>query len=611
MTPLRQLLFLSSPLGDDTVPDQRGTLHATRMIAEERLSWPFEVQLEVVSTNQAVEPNQLLHKPVTITVHLNDYPDRYISGLVRKFENLEKAQRDRWYYRLEVVPALWFLSQTVDCRIFQRLTTVEILRRLFSEQGVEPVDFRIFGAQREREYTTQFNETGLDFVHRLLQEAGYFYFFEHRSSGTTLVIADRNEAFQPVQRPLHRVNVYGTNTDVLNGWQTSGRTTYGRVRLRDYDPEKPAYPVTGDDTTVLGAADAPKRDVFRWPAMTTSNEVAGDRARFRMQAGEAYASLCSGTGHDPLFAPGLCFELECDPSSFAENVPYVIQRTRQEASDSLWFADSGPSEWKTDFSCFPQSTPWRDEMSIPRPAMSGVYSGIVLGEDGQEIHADELGRIKVRPLFDHREDTVAGKAIWVRILNAWSGHRWGWQHLPRVGTEVGLSFMNGDPDNPVVVGCFYNADMMPVFSIPEQQTIQGFRSRSTLKGGEQQYSELSFDDRIGAERVLLHAQKDYRVEVEHDETVTARVVTIRAREKIVLEIGPTEGGGEGTSLTLTEGAIRLNSLGIITSNALGDVNTDAVGAVTIEAMGEVNIDGSSVDIESLGGGPVVCLPFPI
>lgn len=603
MAPLRQLLFLSSPLGDDTVPNQGGTLHATKMIAEEQLSRPFEVQLEVVSTNQAVEPNQLLHKPVTITVHLNDAPDRYISGLVRRFENLEVAQRDRWYYRLEVVPALWFLSQAVDCRIFQHLTTVEILERLFSEQGVEPVDFRIFGPQQEREYTTQFNETDLDFVHRLLQEAGYFYFFEHRSSGTTLVIADRNEAFQPMQRPLHRVNVYGTNTDVLDGWETSERTTYGRVRLQDYDPEKPAYPVTGDDTTVLGAAGAPKRDVFRWPAMTTSNEIAGDRARFRMQAGEASASLCRGSGHNPLFAPGLCFELECDPSSFAENVPYVVHGTRQVAVDTLWFANDGPSSWRTEFSCFPRSTPWRDELSMPRPAMSGIYSGIVLGEGGEEIHADRLGRIKVRPLFDHREDTVASMAIWVRILNAWSGHRWGWQHLPRVGTEVGLSFMNGDPDNPVVVGCFYNADMMPVFEIPAEQTIQGFRSRSTLKGNEQQYSQLSFDDRIEREMVLLHAQKDYRVEVENNKTVTARNVLIEAAESITLVVG-------GTTLKLTKDVMTLDSSGLILLNAVGDVNVDAVGAVTIEAGGEVNIAGTSVDIEAVDGA-VVCLPLPI
>jgi type VI secretion system secreted protein VgrG len=270
--------------------------------------------------------------------------------------------------------------------------------------------------------------------------------------------------------------------------------------------------------------------------------------------------------------------------------------------------------------------------------MTGIFSAIVLGESGEEIHADPLARIKVRPLFDHRKDTVASMAIWVRILHAWSGNTWGWQHLPRVGTEVGISFMNGDPDNPVVVGCFYNQDMQPVFPVPAQQTKQGFRSRSTLRGTREEYNELSFDDRKGDELVLLHAQKDHKIEVENDQnatigndrtvittnndrliskqgnvTITASEgsVTISAATEITLTVGASSIVMTPDSISLeTTGAVSISAAGAVTTEAGGDVNTSAAGLISLEAVGDVNIEGTAVTIEALDG-EVDCIPFPL
>lgn len=198
-------------------------------------------------------------------------------------------------------------------------------------------------------------------------------------------------------------------------------------------------------------------------------------------------------------------------------------------------------------------------------------------------------------------------AIWIRILHAWSGNRWGWQHLPRVGTEVGISFMNGDPDNPVLVGCFYNQEMQPVFPVPSQQTKQGFRSRSTLRGSTQDYNELSFDDKKGQELVLLHAQKDHKIEVEHDQnatignnrtveterndsltsklgdiTITAEAgsVSITAATRISLTVGPS-------SLVITPETITIESAGAIPISAAAAIPISAGGEVAIEAVGAV------------------------
>ncbi len=632
------LLLLKSPFGDDTMPVQSGTLHAIRLLARERLSAPFEIELEVVSTEQSIDPDRLLRQPVCVTVRRRNGLDRFFHGLVRRVEALGMPNRGRLHYRLEVVPSLWFLAQTTDCRIFQQMTAVEILQILFAEHGVEPVAFRIVGNKPRREYTTQFNETDLDFVQRLMQEQGYFYFFEHAPSGHTLVVTDTNNIFKSLERPVHRVVHNGDNVDIFNTWTDAQRTAFGRVRLEDYDPTRPSTPVLGQRSASGGAAGAAERDMFRWPAMTTDNGIAADRARFRLEADEAAAGLREGHGFDPNLCPGFCFTLDRDPFTEAENIVHAIHGTTHRARDETWLGGTSPADYNCDFTCFLQSATWRDELSVPRPVMSGIFSAIVLGEEGEEIHADYLARVKVRPLFDHRKETVAGMAIWIRILHAWSGNKWGWQHLPRVGTEVGISFMNGDPDNPVVVGCFYHEEMRPVFDIPAEKTIQGFRSRSTLHGGTQEYNELSFDDARGRERVLLHAQKDLRIEVEHDRTVVthhddsltsetgeitvtadAGSVTVTAAVSITLRVG-------ATSLILSEAGIALNTPGVISLDAVGDVNVAAgglvsveavgdinlaaVGAVSIEAVGDVNIAGSAVTIEALDGA-VVCLPFPI
>jgi type VI secretion system secreted protein VgrG len=640
------LLLLTSPLGDDTLPFQQGTLHAIGLEARERLSRPFEIALTVVSTVRAIDPNELLYQPVAVTVRRINGLDRYFHGIVRRMDAVGLAQRDRWQYQLEVVPRLWFMAQTMDCRIFQQKTAVEILQQLFAEHQVTPVDFRIFGEQRVREYTTQYNETDLDFAHRLLQESGYFYFFEHALSGHTLVITDANQAFKMLQEPDHRVVHNGDNVDIFNRWGEALETAYGTVQLQDYDPTRPATPVFGQQTTRFATAGAAARDVFRWPAMTVENQVAGDRARFRMEAAEAVAGLRHGHGFDPNLCPGFRFTLALDPFSGAENVDHAIHSTVHRAFDETWIGGSSVPDYDSDFTCFLQSAAWRDDLTMPRPAMTGIFSAIVLGEAGEEIHADSLARIKVRPLFDHRKDTVASMAIWIRILHAWSGNTWGWQHLPRVGTEVGISFMNGDPDNPVVVGCFYNQEMQPVFPVPAQQTKQGFRSRSTLHGGTQDYNELSFDDRKGAEVVLLHAQKDHKIEVEHDQnatighdrtvettrndsltsqtgniTITASTgsVTVTAATEITLRV-------EGTSITLTPesisfttsgamtlsagGAIATSAGGVVTTEAGADVNLSAAGLITLEALGDVNIAGAAVTIEAADGA-VTCIPIPV
>ncbi|CAH2602730.1 VgrG protein [Rhodovastum atsumiense] len=609
------LLLLASPLGDDTLPIQQGTLHAIGLHATERLSTPFCAEITVVSTVRAIDPQELLVRPVRLTIRRQPGRDRHIHGVVRRMEAVGLARRDRWQYRLEVVPWLRFLDQTVDCRIFQQKSAVQILQEIFAEHRVAPVEFRIYGDRPVREYTTQYNETDLAFVERVMQESGYFYYFEHERDAHRLIVTDRNQAFRPLAEPLHRVVHEGENIDVLDRWSEALRTTTGAVRLQDYDPTRPSAPVQGEQATTLATAGAATRKAFHWPAMTLENRIAAARARFRIEADEARAALRSAHGYNPEFVPGARFTLARDPFTGAQAVDHAIHGVEHIASDDSWITGGGHGQYENHVTCLLQATPWREPLDLPRPSMAGLFSAIVLGNAGEEIHTDELARVKVRLLFDHRKDTVAGMATWVRIAHAWAGSRWGWQHLPRVGTEVAVAFMNGDPDVPVVVGGFYHQDMPPVFPLPAEQTKQGFRSRSTLRGGTQDYSELSFDDRKGDELVFLHAQKDYRTEVEHDrrieighdQSVTVKhdhslvsrtgninvradagAIDITAAQRITLRVG-------ASTITLTPQGITITAPSVTTQAT--SVTTNAASVTTRAAS--VITDAASVTTRAM------------
>lgn len=654
------LLLLRSPLGDDTLPTQSGTLHAISLDASERISTPFRLTIEAVSDVRITDPNRLLAQPIGLTVRRTNGIDRLFHGIVREVGLLGAPERGRWHYRVTVVPRLWLLEQVSDCRIFQQKTVVEILEVLFAEAGLASYSFLV-GAQPRREYTTQYNETNLRFAHRLMQECGLYYYFEFTETDHKLVVVDSNKAFGRVPVAPHKIVYAGDNVDIIPRWEASFETTYGALSLWDYDPEHPRMPVIGHQDTTLPTFGASRRTVYGWPAATTDDPVAADRARFLMEAAECASVIRSGSGRDPNFRPGLCFLLEHDPLIEESGVEYAVLSTRHRARDETWIAGGEAGTWSSEFTCFPREQQWREPRDLARPAMTGIYSGVVLGEPGEEIHADRLGRVKVRPLFvdeeGDREKVVADKAIWVRVLHAWSGQRWGWQHLPRVGTEVGLAFMNGDPDNPVVVGCFYNAEAMPPFAIPADQTRQGFRSHSTLHGGRDDYNELSFDDRKGEELVLLRAKRDQFVENGNDRTVVterddrllsrsgditvdaeAGSITISAAARITLQVG-------GASITLTPASIdiavssgvvpdvpdAIGSLGVdidpilldaiadrfaprspddlpptasINLIAAGDISTRALGAVATTAAGAITATAGGVVAATAGGAAV-------
>jgi type VI secretion system secreted protein VgrG len=582
------LMSMTSKLGGDV-------LVPTRFEMVEAINAPFLATVEAVSTRADIDPDALLVQPVCITLRGRSDVPRHVHGLVRRSEARGPVGRQLYGYRLEVVPRLWFLSQTEDCRIFENKSAQDILRTLFADARLTDVSFRV-SAPPVRPFTVQYNETDLAFATRLIEEEGWFAFHQHSQGAHTLVIADAAAAFEDVpDNTLARRA--GEGPDCLSGWRAGRATAHGSTALADYDPEHPAAGLHGQTATTFKAPDAASRDRFRWPALALNNDAIAARTRRLEEAAELAASEAEGAGFNPHLRPGA--RITVADARDASQTGYIVTRVAHEASDATWTNDGTPPRYANSFAAVPSALPWRPLPSVKRPRMEGIHTAEVIGPAGEEIHTDALGRVKLRFRWDHRDDATPGGAIWVRVMQGWAGPKTGFVAIPRVGTEVLVAFMDGDPDRPVVIGQVHNGAQTPPLSLPEQKTRTGLRTRSSPGGGEQDFSELWFDDKAGQELVFLHAQKDLTTEVEHDATTTIdnnRAVTIKAGND-KLEV---QQGNRSVDVPLGNHTITSRTGDISVTTQAGAISLEAGTSITLKVgPSSITLTPSGVEIKGL------------
>lgn len=606
-------LTMTSPLGADV-------LIPTFVSAREVISQTYFFDVHVVSQNGAVDPDKLLNQAVCVTLQASGTPVRYFHGIVQTVSShgVTRGQSaDAYYvYRLVVVPRLWFLGQTVDCRVFQQKTTVDILKQMFADAGLTDVTLPSPGAARE--YTVQFNESDLTFATRLMEEEGYFYFFDHTASAHKLIIANAGTAFTDIAgAPTMHLGGDADATFVTD-WSRPALTTRGKMTLKDYDPTKPDTLLKADKPTTLKTGGATQRDDFRWPANTFDSGTVTNRAQWEMEATEAHASLYEGSSHFGKLVPGVKFKLASRPASPYDNT-YAVRSISHHATDDSWLSQGGAATYSNNFTCFPASVPWRQPIVTPRPRMDGIHTAIVLGpnsaagadvksQSGEEIYTDALARVKVRFYWDYRAEAAGGQSVWARVIQPWAGKGWGAQFIPRVGTEVAVAFIDGDPDRPIVVGGLYNGRDTPIYS-ESDKTKSGFRTRSSLSGGTANTNEFTFDDKKGSELVFTHAEKDLTTEVENDQTLkvdNCRIVTVKKDETVTI--------GQNRSVTIDKGndTLELNSgnrsVKVDQGNdaldiKMGNLSIKAdMGKIEVEAMQSITltVGSNSVKIDQTG-----------
>ncbi len=543
----------------------------------ESVSAPFEFEARLVSENPAIDLKPLLRTPAVISLELPEGKTRYIHGIFNRLVQLDRGQNLVSYVGT-LCPSIWFLGLRADCRIFQNLTVPEIVGQVLKDRGIE-FKTKLNGAYEKREYCVQYRESDLNFISRLLEEEGIFYFFEHARNKHVMVMADLPSAFAPGAQPTVRYSLVRDGRADEDGILTFERIEEahaGKIVLEDYDFTKPNVDLK---TSLSGSS---PEEVYDYPGGYLDRSAGEHRARLRLEEQESRLLTVRGTSRCRALQPGYRFTL-ADHYRADANATYAVLSVTHKAVDNNYrSAQSVPFIYENSFKAVPQSIAYRPPLRASKPVVEGPQTAVVSGKSGEEIWVDKYGRVIVQFHWDRAGKRDEKSSCWVRVAQNWAGKNWGWMSIPRIGQEVVVEFLEGDPDRPLITGRVYNAEQMPPYALPDNQTQSGIKSRSSKGGGAANFNEIRFEDKMGSEMFTVHAEKDMDTTIEHDETLA-----VQHDRTIKVDGKHTETIAGDMSITVTTGN---HSLSI----SAGKSATEA--AVSIE----MKVGPSSVKLDPTG-----------
>ena len=510
-----RLISIATPLGDDVLLLQGLTGH-------EGISRLFHFNLDLLSENNSISFDDLVGQNVTIRVNLYDGSDRYFNGFVSRFAQ-SGADARFTHYQMEVVPWLWFLTRNADCKIFQNMTIPDIIQQVFNDRGFSDFTNSLTGSYDQREYCVQYRETDFNFVSRLMEQYGIFYFFQHDNGKHTLVLADSPSVYQPC--PNQNTAHYSLapndldSEDVITGWHMEQELRTGKYSLTDYNFETPSTSLLSGEPTVIQVGSNTAYELYDYPGDHLNQSQGATMAKLRMQEEETSCLIASGSSLCRAFTTGFKFDLE-DHYRSDMNDSYVLTEVQHVASagGSYTIGDDSAEHYSNHFTCVPADIPFRPPRVTPKPFVQGPQTAVVVGKSGEEIWVDNYGRVKVQFYWDRVGQQDENSSCWIRVSQPWAGGKWGAMWIPRIGQEVIVNFLEGDPDRPIITGRVYNAEQMPAYTLPDEQTKSYFKSYSSKGGGG--FNELRFEDKKGNEQVFVHAEKDLDIRVKNNEYET-------------------------------------------------------------------------------------------
>lgn len=547
---------IHSPLGE-------GALTVVRYEGDESVSGLFCYRLELRAADAALDFSRVMGQGACLEIGLSGGGSRLVHGVVSRFSQTG-VDAGGAFYAAELRPWLWLLTMNSNCRIFQKRSIPEILHEIFSELGFADVTESLHGSYPPREYCVQYAETDFDFVSRLMEEEGIFYYFEHERGAHRLVLADGAHAWGQAAGPetarLAGPEMDWKQEDVIQQCSLEQRITVGEVASADHNFETPQASLFAKTSGRQAA-----RSVYQYPGRYELQQDGEARTGIRLEAYEAEALLLRGQSTCRGWAAGCQFGLQGHPRAEA-NVSYVVSRLSLRGSQD---------EYASSFEAFPASVRYRPAAATRRPVIAGTQTATVTGKAGEEIWTDRYGRVKVKFHWDQSATKEENTSCWIRVAQGWAGKNWGSFFLPRIGQEVVVSFLEGNPDRPLITGCVYNADQTTPYALPAEQTKSTLKSRSS-KGGSG-WNEFRFEDKAGSEEVYLRAQKDMKEEV-----LDARQVSVGGEETHTVE-GARQLSVKGDEKHVNQANYSAEVKGNYTLQVSGNLVIKAGGSVTIEA----------------------------
>jgi type VI secretion system secreted protein VgrG len=510
-TQTNRRIAISTPLGKDVLL-LRGFTGA------EAISQLFHFDLDLLSENDSIKFQDIVGKNVTLRIFDATGAERQWNGFISRFS---QSSQDRRFtaYRAQMVPWLWFLTRKSDCRIFQNQKVPDIVQKIFKELKFQDVELRLYGDFVKRDYCVQYRETDFNFVSRLMEEEGIYYFFRHEKDKHVLILANDPAAHEPCPgQETARYEFHGAGVtydeDLVSEWRYQEEFRSGAWAQTDYNFETPS---TSLAVTVNGKN---PYEIYEYPGEHRIRSDGDKLARIRLQEQTVPSAVTQGAGWCRHFTSGFQFTLQNHYRSDA-NQSYLLTAVHHVASEGgSYETGSGSGEemtYRNTFECIPFSTPFRPPRITPEPFVQGCQTAVVVGPGGEEIYTDKYGRVKVQFHWDRLGKKDENSSCWVRVSHPWAGQGWGAISVPRIGQEVIVDFLEGDPDQPIIVGRVYNAEQMPPFGMPGGAVVSGVKSNSTKGGGG--FNEISLNDTKGTELINIHAQYDQQKKIEHDERV--------------------------------------------------------------------------------------------
>jgi type VI secretion system secreted protein VgrG len=517
----KRLLTLKTPLGEDA-------LELASFTGREEMSRLFRFELTMISDKNSIAADQIVGKNVTFGVKLPDDSPRHFNGFVSRFQAGDEDRQGRRNYRAEVVPWLWFLSLTADCRIFQNMSVKEIIEKIFQDLGFNDYQTsQIKGNHPKREYCVQYHETDFNFVSRLMEEEGIFYFFKHEDGKHTLVMADQTGAYADCkEKEVDYPRDVGSRDvkDHLTHWEHRYEFQTGKWSQTDYNfieqparsEKTPSNLLMAKQATKVNLANIQKYEIYDYPGGYEKKDQGDALTKIRMEESETGYDTVDAASKCRTFTIGGKFKVKKHRSSSEEGKSYVITYIEHSATEpgSYETGELFGEDYFNSFTCIPDSVTFRPARITPKPMIVGSQTAVVVGPAGEEIWPDKYGRVKVQFYWDREGKRDDKTSCFIRCAQSSAGKGWGSMFIPRIGQEVVVSYLEGNPDRPLISGVVYNAEQMPPYTLPDEKTKSYIKTNSS-KGGEG-YNELRFEDKKGSEQIFVHGQKDMDVRVIHD-----------------------------------------------------------------------------------------------
>jgi type VI secretion system secreted protein VgrG len=499
-----------------------------RMEGTEELGRSFTYHLDLLSKKPDIAFDDVLGKEACVELDQANGKTRYFHGFITHMA-LTGAHGRYVRYTAELRPWLWFLTRTSDCRIFQQMTVPDIIQTIFRDHGFTDVKDSLSGTYRTWDYCVQYRETAFNFVSRLMEQEGIYYYFTHEQGKHTLVLSDSYAAHEALKEypeiPYYPPSDEAREEHIFD-WSLTKSVQPGKFVLRSFDFRKPRANLEVNSAVSRQHAHA-AYEIFDYPGEYFESAEGDEYARARIEELHAEHERTRGVADVRGIGTGGLFTLKEHPRK-DQNREYLIVASHQ--SISLGDYESGGNEglqFDCSFDAIESRTPFRPARTTPKPVVQGPQTAIIVGKSGQEIWTDEYGRVKVRFHWDrHAKDE--NTSCWIRVSQSWAGKNWGGMQIPRVGQEVIVEFLEGDPDQPIITGRVYNADNMPPYPLPANATMSTLKTNSS-KGG-RGFNELRFEDKKGDEQLYVHAEKNMDIRVKND-----RFETIVRNRHLVVE----------------------------------------------------------------------------